>query len=126
MRPGVIAGLADLTATTEPTPATPAPLTFDDMPVKRIRLEVSVELYAYVPVDWEPTGGRDLRDRLEADLEDAIDYHGGRLGDFEDGDALLITEETSVSVNVLEDAEPDPDLTVERLSEWVGARAYGC
>lgn len=109
------------------TTTTTTPLTFDGIPVKRVRLEVSVEMFAYVPVDFQPhVAGDELRDRIESNIEDAIDYHGGNLGDFEEGDALLLTEDTSVSVNVLEDAEPDPDITVKRLDEWVGARTHGC
>ena len=111
-----------MTATT----TTAAPLTFDDMPMKRVRLEVSIEMYAYVPVDYQPhVPGTELRDAIESDLRDAIEYHGGRHVDFEQGDALLVTDDVSVGVNVLEDAEPDPDVDTEHLETWVDARADG-
>jgi len=115
-----------MTTTTTTAPLTYTSPTGDVIPVRRVRLEVSVEMYAYVPVDYQPhVAGTELRDTLESDLRDAIKYHGGYLVDFEPGDALLITDDVSVGVNELEDAEPDPDADTKTLDEWVGAISAG-
>ena len=101
-------------------------LTGDDVPVKRVRLALTVEAYAYVPVDYRPyVEGTEHAEAIESAIGDALDYHCGYLTDFEPTDSLLVLDGVRVEVNAFEDVEPDPDMNDEQLVNLVEARADG-
>jgi hypothetical protein len=90
--------------------------------MRRVKLSVTTEMYAYVPVEFEDPRNMGLGLKIENEIADAMTYRAPYYADWEPGDAMLLVDEVSVSVVKLDD-DPDPDMDTEALSNFVDGRS---
>ena len=116
--------------TTAPALPTCETFTGDAVTFKPVRVSVTVELVAYVPVDWEsyqygdnPPTHASIEAKIADEVQDAVIYRAPSHTDFEDHDALLVIEEAEVAVFPLADVDPARALSSENLNSLVEGRA---
>jgi hypothetical protein len=85
---------------------------------KPVRVSVNVEVIAYVPVEHP-----DLVGRIAYEVRDAVVYRAPSHTDVEDHDALLVIDESEVSVFSVTDVDPSRALSTENLRSLVEGRA---